>query len=149
MFCNIKAGLAGWQACPTAGQLPTFKQLWDAGLGSVLACAPADCRSTWERQFQNQKQFVLPLAIPMHPDFNHCQTQDSDRFWHVPPPAAEALQGVLENDEVVVAFAWSILRSNPAVSSHGGPLCHGTTNVTLSQQSRTELLDILQVGPSL
>ncbi|KAK9863698.1 hypothetical protein WJX84_001768 [Apatococcus fuscideae] len=73
-----------------------------------------------------------------------CASEDSDRFWHVPPPAAQALQSVLERDEVVVAFAWSILRSNPAVSSHGGPLCHGTTNVTLSPQSRSELQDILQ-----
>ena len=74
------------------------------------------------------------------------EAQDSDRFWHVPPPAAEALEHVLRKEEVVVAFAWSILRSNPAVSSHGGPLCHGTTNVTLSPQSRSEVLDILQVS---
>ncbi len=74
--------------------------------------------------------------------------QDSDRFWHVPPPSADALEHVLGQEEVVAAFTWSVLRSNPALSSHGGPLCHGTTNVTLSPQSRSEVLDILQVSDS-
>ncbi|KAK9858804.1 hypothetical protein WJX84_000839, partial [Apatococcus fuscideae] len=73
-----------------------------------------------------------------------CASEDSDRFWHVPPPAAEALQDILSRQEVVMAFAWAVLRSNPAVSSHGGPLCQGTTNVTLSPQSQQELLEILE-----
>ena len=124
---------------------------------------PRPCRSAQERQsFSPYLDKVLPPVEQALHDLFACRSasymtpcqcsfamQDSDRFWHVPPPAAEALQSVLEGDEVVVAFAWSILRSNPAVSSHGGPLCHGTTNVTLSRQSRVELLDILQVGPSL
>lgn len=71
--------------------------------------------------------------------------QDSDRFWRVTPPARRSLERMLDESEAELALSWAIVRNAPLESKHGGPLCQGTRQVTLSGSSRNAVLDVLQV----
>lgn len=46
------------------------------------------------------------------------------------------------------SFGWTVQRDVPPLSDHGGPLCVGSTSVTLAESSRQGLLALLRGGPS-
>ncbi len=75
--------------------------------------------------------------------------KDSDRFWRVTPPARRSLERMLGESEAELALGWAIVRSAPLESKHGGPLCQGTRQVTLSGGTREALLEVLQVRSHL
>lgn len=76
--------------------------------------------------------------------------QDSERYWRVTPPARRALERMLNGSDAALGLSWSVLRDAPLESRHGGPLCQGTREVTLSGGSRRAVLDVLQVlNPSI
>ena len=75
--------------------------------------------------------------------------KDSDRFWRVTPPARRSLERMLGESDAELALGWAIVRSAPLEGKHGGPLCQGTRQVTLSGGTREALLDVLQVRSHL
>lgn len=72
-------------------------------------------------------------------------SQDSDRYWRVTPPARQSLERMLGESDAELALSWAIVRNAPLESKHGGPLCQGTRQIALAGGSRDAILDVLQV----
>jgi hypothetical protein len=52
---------------------------------------------------------------------------------------------MLNESDAALGLAWTLTRSAPLEGKHGGPICQGTREVTLSGASRKAILDVLQV----
>ena len=71
--------------------------------------------------------------------------QDSDRLWRLTPPAQRGLSALLDDSSAAMSFSWSVLRNAPPLSPHGSPMCQATQTFPLAPQSRSHLVDILEV----
>ena len=89
-----------------------------------------------------------------------CASRDSDAAWRASPPAAAAAAALLREASspaassssssspppAVLVFSWTVDRSAPAPSAHGGPRCAGAAPVALSGPSAAELASVLEEG---
>jgi hypothetical protein len=99
-----------------------------------------------------------------------CASADSDAGWRASPPAAAAAAALLRESSSTssssassssssasssasssppppaahLVFSWTVDRSAPAPSAHGGPRCAGAAPVALSGASAAELASVLE-----
>ncbi|KAG1661156.1 hypothetical protein FOA52_002531 [Chlamydomonas sp. UWO 241] len=73
-----------------------------------------------------------------------CLTQESRDVWALSPPMRASLSRLLESpDSVALKLGWSLQRSAPMATQHGGPGCEGVVSVALSDMSSAALLEVL------
>ncbi|KAL6770350.1 hypothetical protein ACKKBG_A34605 [Auxenochlorella protothecoides x Auxenochlorella symbiontica] len=79
-----------------------------------------------------------------------CASPDADAYWQLPAPGRRSLINMLSDNgtQAQLSFGWTVQRDVPPLSDHGGPLCVGSTSVTLAESSRQGLLALLRDGPS-
>lgn len=139
----------------------------DYSMNVTLAAGEDDHKVGFQRQF-NQKLMTggnrggwvdwfdrnSSLPIGMEGSFLKeqfqllCSSEDSDDVWKISPPARNQTIGLLleEDTPIVMSFAWRITRDIPGVSDHGGPVCEGSQEFTVSTRTRKKLATL--IGPS-
>ncbi|KAK9824077.1 hypothetical protein WJX72_007565 [[Myrmecia] bisecta] len=73
-----------------------------------------------------------------------CVTQDADELWQATPVARSALYDLLDEPDAAMSFGWTIVRSGPAPSVHGNPVCQGSDLVKLAGETRAQLREMLE-----
>ena len=121
---------------PLPAALTRVRLFTSGGRTAIGPWAPAPARLPPELADAGYGRDQLQLA---------CAAPDSDGLWPASPPAAAAVARALEGGgDAGVALAWSLTRSAPLPSAHGGPGCEARVHVPLAARGRDELLGVLR-----